>query len=106
MIFFLATMIQANENAKSDEAGDPDGIWSSVAIAVICILVGLSTLAVAAYVFFSRRTALEVKRAARYVRKKLRGSEAPASGQSGSSAEASPAFKASVKLTDTVKLFE
>ena len=40
-------MLQAQENSKDDDAGDPRGVWSSKIFAAICIIVGASTLVLA-----------------------------------------------------------
>jgi len=51
--FFFATMLQAQENAKEDEAGDPSGVWSNAIFSTICVLVGLSTLVLAVFMVFA-----------------------------------------------------
>ena len=45
-------MLQAQENSKSNDSGDPHGVWSSKIFAAICIAVGVSTLALAVCMVF------------------------------------------------------
>ena len=47
-----ATMLQAQENSKDDDSGDPRGVWSNKIFAVACVMVGASTLVLAVVMVF------------------------------------------------------
>ena len=76
-----ATMLQAQENSKSNDSGDPHGVWSSKIFAAICIAVGVSTLALAVVMVF-------VGGAAAPTSKMGRGAAAEAETGCGAAAEA------------------
>lgn len=45
-------MLQAQENSKDDDSGDPRGVWSNKIFAVACVMVGASTLVLAVVMVF------------------------------------------------------
>ena len=49
LTFYAATMLQAQENAKDDAAGDPNSVWNNEVFSMICVIVGLSTFGVAIF---------------------------------------------------------
>merc|ERR1712129_609355 len=52
LTFYFATMLQAQENSKDDDSGDPRGVWSNKIFAVACVMVGASTLVLAVVMVF------------------------------------------------------
>ena len=46
-------MLQAKDNSKDSEAGDPNGVYAGPVFAGVCVSVGLVTLVFALYLFLS-----------------------------------------------------
>jgi hypothetical protein len=53
LTFFGATVLQAKDNSKDSEAGDPNGVYAGPVFAGVCVSVGLVTLVFALYLFLS-----------------------------------------------------
>ena len=84
LTFFGATVLQAKDNSKDSEAGDPNGVYAGPVFAGVCVSVGLVTLVFALYLFLSemktyatrtrvgRQLSSSVDAAANYAKKRIR----------------------------------
>ena len=73
-------MLQAKDNSKDSEAGDPNGVYAGPVFAGVCVSVGLVTLVFALYLFLSEmktyasktRVGRQLSGAANYAKKRIR----------------------------------
>ena len=80
LTFFGATVLQAKENSKDSEAGDPNGVYAGPVFAGVCVSVGLVTLVFALYLFLSEmktyasktRVGRQLSGAANFAKKRIR----------------------------------
>ena len=100
LTFFGATVLQAKDNSKDSEAGDPNGVYAGPVFAGVCVSVGLVTLVFALYLFLSEmktyatrtRVGRQLSGAANYAKKRIRriGSSEKAAKESTADPESSP----------------
>ena len=104
LTFFGATVLQAKDNSKDSEAGDPNGVYAGPVFAGVCVSVGLVTLVFALYLFLSevktyasktrvgRQLSSSVDAATNYAKKRIRriGSSEKAAKESTADPESSP----------------